>query len=748
MHIWLDLETYNEKLDIKKAGTYEYARTCEIMLFAYAIDDGPVKLWDRTQETMPPELYEVMRSPNITYTAHNAMFDRTVLRLSGLFEDHIGDPKNWSCTMVQAYLHGFIGSLDKLGEIFGLGDDEAKIKDGKKLINRFCKPAPKNHKADRYTSETHPEEWERFCDYAKRDITAMRKVADFLPSWNQDISEYHLDQKINDRGFQVDLELVDAGAKVAAREKEELFSRFILLTNGEVEKPTQRAKFKDFLNKQFDLKLENTQRATLEPLLSKEEIDEKAKELIEISLMANKTSTAKYATLYPAVSPDRRFRGGLQFSGASRTRRWAGRTFQPQNLPSRGLPPTQSTNLYIEALKSDIQDVLFHGELMLYGSAALRGVLVTPVNKKLCVSDLANIEGRANAWLAGEDWKLKAFRAYDQGKGPDLYKVAASKILGKSPEAVSSVERNSFGKVTELALGYQGGVGAIQKFGNDMNVAFSDHWEAIQQSVDPSVIDKANDNWEKWGRERAEDTPEDEWIASEVVKLSWRASHPAISKLWYTCEDAALSAMRTPGQVFKAGQHLAFRYVRYKGFNYLLLRLPSGKFLVYFNPRVDTGDVSLKELVSILKRLPKDKAKEIIRKYGATKVSEIAKNKYKTIYHTCLNILGERPKKPKITYSGIDSEKKNWARQNIYGGKFVENACQSLSRDILMQGIFKAESSGYKPVLTVHDELVTECPDSDAFTHEELSKILATPLNWCPGFPLAAEGFEAYRYRK
>lgn len=707
--LWIDLETYNEVKDIK-AGVYEYARTCEILLVAYAFGNDPVQLWDRTQEPMPLDLEEAFANPDTKYTAHNAQFDRIVLRDSGLFGGYVGNPHNWDCTMVKAMLHGFTGSLDKLGDIFGLGSDDAKIKEGKKLINRFCKPAPKNHKADRYTVETHPEEWQRFCDYAVRDVAAMRKIARKIPNWNWCPDEYHLDQVINDRGFQVDVDLVKAGAKAAAQEKIALAERFVELTKGEVSSPTQRAKFLEYLNDQFNLELENTQKATLEPLLKNNDLDVRARALIGIALAANKTSTAKYKTLEPAVSPDERFRGGLQFSGAQRTRRWAGRTFQPQNLPSKGIPKSHSIEIYIEALKAGVHDILFADELMKYGSAALRGVLIAPKGKKNCVSDLSNIEGRANAWLADEEWKLQAFRDFDTFKldrtgalipdgkggfvrlGPDLYKVAAGKILGKTPQAIIDAERNSFGKVTELALGYQGGVGAIQNFATAMGVAFADHWGAIQQSVDQGVINQAYDNWESWGKEKAQDTPQDEWIASEVVKLSWRASHPQIVKLWHACEDAARSALNNPGQVFKAGKHLHFKYVRYAGHNYLLMRLPSDKFLIYFEPKQnDEG---------------------------------------------------------KISYWGVDSITKQWSRQHIYGGKFVENACQSLSRDILMQGIFSAEEEGYKPVLTVHDELVTECPDTDDFTHEGLSRILSTPLNWCPGFPLAAEGFEAYRYRK
>lgn len=762
--VWNDAETFNGVKDIK-AGVYEYARTCEILILAYAINDEPVKLWDRTKDPMPADLLETTSKRDTSYIAHNSNFDRIVWRESGLFPEYCTEVGNWTCSMARAMLHGFPGSLDKLCSIFHLDVADAKLKDGKKLINRFCKPAPKNHKADRYTSETHPEEWGRFCDYAVRDVSAMRKIASLLPSWNWDAREFHVDQLINDRGFHVDLELVSAGAKAAAEEKIVLAERFRELTEFEVNSPTQRAKFKDYLNDKFELNLDNTQKATLEPLLKTGDLDPVAHELIEIALMANKTSTAKYAALEPSVSPDKNFRGGLKFSGAQRTRRWSGIGFQVQNLRSKGLPGHDKIELYIDALKNNIHDILYAGELMEYGSAALRGVLVASKGRKLAVSDLSNIEGRVSAYLAGEKWKLKAFSDFDKGLGDDLYKITAGRILGKAPSSVTKDERNSFGKVSELALGYMGGVPALQNFATAMGVCFAKYWENIEQSVSDDIIEKAQENWLKWGKKRAGDILEDEWIASEVVKLSWRSNNPEIAKLWYACGDAAENAINNPGQTFKAGNFLTFRYVKCKGHKYLLMVLPSRKCLVYFDPKIEKEKISIKALKTIFEKMNERDVERIISGHanGARSISELISDDldmatcnietlhqetFERIFDSCLHHLGELPRKPKILYWGVDSITKQWARQNIYSGKFLENAAQSLSRDILMQGIFGAEAAGYKCVLSVHDEVVCEVPDTDEYTEKELSQILATQLPWTKGLPLAADGFEAYRYRK
>ena len=450
--LYLDTETFNRQpIDV---GTYRYAESAEIMLMQYAVGDNPVQYWDYTDGTPPPDLYSfVMDQPELYVIAHNAMFDRNVLRLGNL---KIDIPiERWECTMVQAMQHALPGGLAELGRVVGLPFDQQKLGDGKKLIQRFCKPH-KNRKnarleairairraddrdlyqqvwfgADirnsvntancdilieyrpdkkrpyidalgnkhttawpyddvidamrvpdaisenelRYTRETHPAEWDRFVGYGVQDIAALRGVHKRLPTWNwqpDDVAMWHLDQRINDRGFAVDTELTAAGARAAIAEKEILNNRFAELTQGRA--PTQRAQVQAFLNETYHLGIDSTAKHIMEPLSKDESIPYAVREIASIMLAANKTSTAKYASLGKAVSSDGRFRGGLQFSGASRTRRWAGRVFQPHNLPSRGLPPEAMIDAYIYALKAGCHREMFD-DLMLYGAAALRGVV-------------------------------------------------------------------------------------------------------------------------------------------------------------------------------------------------------------------------------------------------------------------------------------------------------------------------------------------------------------------------------------
>lgn len=313
---------------------------------------------------------------------------------------------------------------------------------------------------------------------------------------------------------------------------------------------------------------------------------------------------------------------------------------------------------------------------------------------QIVAADLSNIEGRGLAYIAGEQWKLRAFRDFDAGTGPDLYNVTATSIIGGDPWKVAKKDRNVFGKVPDLALGYEGGAGALQTFAKGYGVRMTDHWPVIRQNVAPEFLQKAVDNFDSWGAAKAHELEIDrtEWTASEAVKLAWRARHPATRALWYAAKDAAIAAIRAPGTTHEAGPHLKFGVRSHAGNRYLLCKLPSGRYLVYFDPRV-TDD-------------------------GA------------------------------ITYMGMGDENgggaKTWCRLYTYGGKLIENATQAFARDVLAANMPAIERAGYLIVLTVHDEVITESTRGVG----ELAALLATVPPWAEGLPLAAAGFEADRYRK
>ena len=699
--LWLDRETFAE-IDLKEVGVYRYAETAEDLLISYALGDGPAKVWDCTAEEMHDELYYAMEDEDGEVWAHNAQFDRAIhngpnqLRLPRVVLER------WRCSMAMALSHALPASLDELCRVLKVPADMAKIKDGKKLIGLFCKPQPANRKVRRATRLTHPAEWARFKEYAANDITAMRECVNRMPTWNWDasaVAEWHLDQRINARGFQVDQELTRAGARAAITEKERIATRFAELSNGAF-RPSQRELFREYLGQRLGTPLDNTQSGTFQVMLRDPAVPADVREMMELSIASNKTSTAKYAALDPAVGPDGRFRGGLQFAGAGRTRRWAGRLFQPQNLPSRGLPKPEEIADYIEHLKAGTH-ALFFDNLMLYGAAALRGCVVAAPGKKLAVADLSNIEGRVLAWIAQENWKLQAFRDYDAGTGPDLYNITAVSIIGGDPWKVEKKNRNAFGKVPDLASGYQGGVAGYQTFARAYGLKMSDFWDTIQKMIAPAHVAKARDNLTSWGRPQLEslEIDETEWVASETCKLAWRARHPATVKFWYALGGAAKDAIRNPGQVFHVAPFIKLRTVVHRGHRWLVVALPSGRYLTYFEPHL----------------------------VGQGRDESIA-------------YWGEAAEEGKTT--------RQWVRVFTHGGKMTGNCCQTIARDILAPALRTAETKGYLPVLTVHDEILTEAPDTDDYSAQGLVDILATNPAWAKDLPLAAAGFETKRYYK
>ncbi len=684
--LFCDLETYSE-VPIKN-GTHVYAEKAEVMLWAYALDNQPTQVWDITADpVMPDDLKAHLANPDILTVWHNGgMFDTVVLKhaLSIVLPAHrVHD------TMVRALSHSLPGSLDSLSEIFKLSQDKAKDKAGKQLIQLFCKPRPANQKIRRATSQTHPVEWRRFIDYAKSDIEAMRELYKRLPIWNYrgtELGLWHLDQTINNRGVKIDLDLVHSAIQAVDQAQKGLAKRTKQITDGEVQAATQRdAMLKHILNA-HGVSLPDMQKSTLERRLNDESLPVAVRELIAIRLQASTTSTAKYTALAKGTSSDGRLRGTLQFNGASRTGRWAGRLFQPQNLP-RPVLGQETIDIGIDALKADCADVLFDNVMELT-SSAIRGCICAPASKKLVVADLSNIEGRALAWLAGETWKNKAFYDFDAGKGHDLYKLAYAKSFSVTPESVDK-EQRQVGKVQELALGYEGGVGAFLTFaaayGLDLDVMAD---QAIG-NIDQSIMNEAIRAWE-WHKKERRTTfglKKNTWLVCDSFKRSWRYAHPNISAWWGELRQAAIDAINCPGTAIKCRKVSLI-----KNGSWLLIKLPSGRFLCYPGAKVEDGG--------------------------------------------------------KITYMGNNQYTRKWERLHTYGGKLAENITQAFARDVLAYNMPQIEQSGYDIVLTVHDEVITETPDLSDFNPEHLSSLLATNPTWAVDLPLAAAGFESYRYKK
>lgn len=682
--LWGDLETYCE-IPITN-GTHAYAEGVEVMLFAWAIGDEPVSVWDLTAgEPIPGRLQKAIADPDTLFYFHNSHFDRTVLR--NAIPRLAPDVTRWRDTMVQALAHGLPGALGALCEVLGVPQDKAKDKEGKALIQLFCKPRPKNSKLRRATSKTHPEEWRRFVAYAGLDIEAMREVHKRLPKWNYkgaELALWHRDQQINDRGVCMDVQLAQAAIEAVDLEQKRLAKRTQVMTDGEVQAATQRDALIKHIVESYGVELPDMQRSTLERRMADPDLPSAVKELLAIRLQASTTSTSKYKSLMKGVSSDGRLRGTLQFCGASRTGRWAGRLFQPQNLPRPSLEQDQIDE-GIEALKAGCADLLFDN-IMELTSSALRGCIMAPEGKKLVVSDLSNIEGRKLAWLAGEQWKLDAFREYDEGTGPDLYKLAYARAFNISPDDVDKYQRQ-IGKVMELGLGFGGGVAAFLTFALVYGLDLDELANAALPNIPRDVIREAK-SWydESVKRKSTYGLSERVFIACDSLKRLWRRAHPATCDFWYELERTVRAAIATPKKTLYCG----YLKIRRDG-AWLRIQLPSGRALCYPSPSIEKGN---------------------------------------------------------ITYQGVNSYSRKWQRLKTYGGKLVENVTQAAARDVLAGNMPLIEDAGYSIVLTVHDEVITEAPDTEDFNDKALSALLSTNPEWASDIPLNAGGFEAYRYRK
>ncbi len=682
--LWGDLETYCE-IPITN-GTHAYAEGVEVMLFAWAIGDEPVSVWDLTAgELIPSRLRKAIADPDTLLYFHNSHFDRTVLRHA---MPELAPPvERWRDTMVQALAHSLPGALGALCEVLGVPQDKAKDKEGKSLIQLFCKPRPKNSKLRRATSKTHPVEWQRFVAYAGLDIEAMREVNKRLPKWNYQGAElalWHRDQRINDRGVCMDVQLAQAAIEAVDLEQKRLAKRTQVMTDGEVQAATQRDAMIKHIVESYGVDLPDMQRSTLERRIADPDLPSPVKELLAIRLQASTTSTSKYKSLMKGISSDGRLRGTLQFCGASRTGRWAGRLFQPQNLPRPTLEQ-ERIDEGIEALKSGCADLLFDNVMELT-SSALRGCIMAPAGKKLVVSDLSNIEGRKLAWLAGEAWKLDAFRRYDEGTGPDLYKLAYARAFNISHEDVTKYQRQ-IGKVMELGLGFGGGVAAFLTFA----LVYGLDLEELATAALPNILRDVQREAKSWydesvKRKATYGLTERVFIACDSLKRLWRRAHPETCDFWYQLERTVRAAITTPKKTLYCG----YLKVRRDG-AWLRIQLPSGRALCYPSPSIEKGN---------------------------------------------------------ITYMGINSYSRKWQRLKTYGGKLVENVTQAAARDVLAGNMPLIENAGYSIVLTVHDEVICEAPDSDNYTDAALSSLLSTNPTWAPDIPLNAGGFEALHYRK
>ena len=658
LELGIDIETFSS-VDIKN-GAYAYSEApdFEILLIAYKFsDEDMVKLIDLTDD--PEELenlrfWDALTDPEVVKTAYNANFERTCLAR------HTGKampPEQWRCTMVLAVQLGLPRSLAAVGPALGLTEEEQKKKTGAALIQYFCKPCKPTRTNGQRTKNTRlnaPEKWELFKEYNIQDVVTeqiiLKRLRDFRPDQSeQDL--WTLDQEINDRGVLLDIPMARSIVEFDTERSADLLAEAQQITG--LSNPNSLAQLKPWLADN-GLATDTLRKDDVAAMLADPSLHANVRRVLEIRQTLSKTSVKKYQTMLDIAGEDDRARGIMQFYGGH-TGRWAGRSLQPQNLARNTMPDDE-----LEVAREFVKMGDFESLEMIFGEPApifsqlVRTAFIPSPGNRFIVSDFSAIEARVIAWIAGEEWRLEVFR-----NDGDIYCGSASHIY-HVPVVKHGIngELRQRGKVAELALGYGGAVGAMK-----------------QMDTTGSV-------------------PEEEM---QGIVTQWRAESPKIVRMWRDCQDAAVSVIRgnQPKRVLRSLQGTEFYVKLVDGTPVLFIRLPSGRPIAYWDPKVMDTEMG-----------------------------------------------------PRITYMTQNQTTRKWERCETYGGKLTENIVQSVARDCLAEKMKLLESMGYPIVFHVHDEMILDVPREDKEAAALVDRIMGEPIDWAPGLPLKGGTYECDFYRK
>lgn len=542
-HLNIDIETYSPN-DIS-FGVYKYSESeeFEILLFSYAYDFGEVHVIDLASgETIPDEVIKDLRNPEVVKHAYNAQFEITCLNRAG-YQTFV---EQWRCTMIHGAYLGYPMGLAKLGKALGLPQDKLKDKAGAALIRYFsvpCKPTKKNGGRTRNLPKHDPDKWFAYGMYNMQDVVTemecYRRLSAF-PVPEEVEKQWQIDIRMNAAGVGIDRQLVEGALTIDEENKKALLEEAYELTG--LSNPNSRNQLLDWLNSNTNLELEKLTKDSVAAAMT--DADDLAKKVLTIRKKLAKSSVSKYEMMASATGNDGRLRGTLQFYGANRTGRWAGRLLQVQNLPRNYIVNLDIARDLVK--KSDRVGLgLMFGDVSDTLSQLIRTAIVAKEGYTLCVADFSAIEARVIAWLSGETWRQKVF-----AEGGDIYCASASSMFGVPvvKHGVNGHLRQK-GKVAELALGYQGGVNALKAMG----------------ALDMGLTEEELPN---------------------IVEL-WRQASPKIKELWYTVEKAAVYTVTT-GNPMTIDHGIIFRLEvdPFYGYRYMTIELPSGRKLFYPDPHI------------------------------------------------------------------------------------------------------------------------------------------------------------------
>lgn len=628
----IDIETYSS-YDLSKCGVYRYVEAPDftILLFAYSVDNGPVSCVDFAQgETLPDEIYNALTDPDVIKTAWNAAFERICLsKYFGL--DKPMDPAQWKCTMVRAARMGLPLSLGQCGEVLKLAD--GKMEEGRSLIRFFSVPG---RNGVRHMPDAAPDRWATFKAYCVRDVEVeqalLAKVRRLeAPAFDEEL--YVADQEINDRGVLIDRALVDNAARFDTEYKAELLKEAQQITG--MDNPNSAAQLKEYLRRTTGMFYASIGKKNIDEIEESLTAWPQAKRVMALRREMAKTSNKKYEAMQTCVCNDGRIHGLLQFCGAARTGRWAGRLVQVQNLPQNHLSDLDYARTLVKA--GDLEEFeLNYANVTQVLSELIRTAFIASPGHILHVCDFSAIEARVIAWIAGEGWVLDVFR-----NGGDIYCATASQMFGVPVEKHG---KNSHlrqkGKISVLALGYGGGIAALE-------------------AMDGSRLGLS------------------EYEERQTVRL-WREANPHIVRLWAIVEKAAIAAIKTGNAVtIHRGITVGYRW------GMLLITLPSGRTICYPRARVgkeyDDGWRGDHEVIEYEGLKQVTKKWETLRTYGGKLVENIVqatardilgivmlrarREKLPIVFHVHDEIIVEAPiDRPLADVEALFSEPIDWCR--------------------------------------------------------------------------------------
>jgi DNA polymerase len=712
----IDFET-RSIIDLRARGAYVYAEhpSTDVLLASYKIADGPLQRWKRGEPCPPAIRTHVEAGGEIT--AHNAAFERLIWQ-------HVLTPRHgwpaveieqFRCTAVTAAAMGLPRDLARLGDALNL--PVKKDKDGSRLMNIHS--IPKSVKGG--VATWHPladdpvslEAYHKYCDFDVLAEEAAEKR--LLPLSQAEMECYWLNERINDRGLRIDVKSAKAAIKLAEAAKKAINDELAAVTGWRVTAVTQAARLLEWV-KSRGIDIPALDKDTIDEWLhGVEDIPDDVRRALELRAEGAKPSVEKIAAMLARCSSDGRARGVYLHHGAGQTGRFSSRGVQAHNMPKyrkvfEDAKPDLATlfqtirlgdaNLLQETYGPDL------GRPLHLLSDAVRSFIWAAPGHRLIDVDCTSIEGVLAAWFAREDWKLDAFRALIAGTGPGMYELFAARGIYNVPVETITKAQRSVGKVGELSMGYQGGVGALARMARANKLQLHTVFDSVWNAAPEERLEQAERRFEEQSKRNDPAVTalgREGWLAAELIKLGWRAAHPRIANAWALLEEAAVTATQRPGETCEA---LGVAYRVNRGF--LWARLPSGRVLAYGSPRMQETEAPWAD-----KTQPAEK----------------------------------REKKLSLTVLGVEATTERWTRFPVYGGALFNNVVQGAARDILVNGMKNAEAAGYKIVLHTHDEMAAETPKGVGSV-EELEKIAAVLPDWCKDLPLKSSGWEGKRYKK